>query len=269
MTTKQLLFSSFTQFKNLKEARQTPFWKSILYLLALSVIMALPISFQVFQVLDNIKTDGQQIAKKIPDFEIKDGQLDAHDAEGFIYQTNSIIFTFDPDGKRSEHDISTDLMGNFISVGMLKDQMVIALPNSGTTTSLLGSNEMTLSYSNEALANLNGKQMREVLAKSTIPFWIKAVTFIITIYPSFLNLLITLIIASFAGYIYARLRLTRATFLDCLKTMIYAITLPTLLSTVLLIFVPTFDTSIFITLVGLFIFIQASKGWPRFQLPKQ
>lgn len=160
-------------------------------------------------------------------------------------------------------------MGNFISVGMLKDQMVIALPNSGTTTSLLGSNEMTLSYSNEALANLNGKQMREVLAKSTIPFWIKAVTFIITIYPSFLNLLITLIIASFAGYIYARLRLTRATFLDCLKTMIYAITLPTLLSTVLLIFVPTFDTSIFITLVGLFIFIQASKGWPRFQLPKQ
>ncbi len=97
MTTKQLIISSFTQFKELKNARKTPFAKSVLYLLVLSIIMALPISYQVFQVLENIKQDGQKIATKIPDFSIKNGKIDAADHEGFIYQTNSIIFTFDPE----------------------------------------------------------------------------------------------------------------------------------------------------------------------------
>lgn len=119
MTTKQLIISSFIRFKDLKEARNVPFWKAIVYLLVLSIIMALPISFQVFQVLNNIQLDGQKIATRIPDFTIQNGQLQTEEKEGFIYQTNSIIFTFDPEGKRTEQDISTDLMGNFVSVGMV------------------------------------------------------------------------------------------------------------------------------------------------------
>ncbi len=123
MTTKQLIISSFIRFKDLKEARNVPFWKAIVYLLVLSIIMALPISFQVFQVLNNIQLDGQKIATRIPDFTIQNGQLQTEEKEGFIYQTNSIIFTFDPEGKRTEQDISTDLMGNFVSVGMLKTNL--------------------------------------------------------------------------------------------------------------------------------------------------
>ena len=61
MTTKQLIISSFIRFKDLKEARNVPFWKAIVYLLVLSIIMALPISFQVFQVLNNIQLDGQRL----------------------------------------------------------------------------------------------------------------------------------------------------------------------------------------------------------------
>lgn len=117
MTTKQLIISSFIRFKDLKEARNVPFWKAIVYLLVLSIIMALPISFQVFQVLNNIQLDGQKIATRIPDFTIQNGQLQTEEKEGFIYQTNSIIFTFDPEGKRTEQDISTDLMGILLVSG--------------------------------------------------------------------------------------------------------------------------------------------------------
>ncbi len=113
----------YTIQRDLKEARNVPFWKAIVYLLVLSIIMALPISFQVFQVLNNIQLDGQKIATRIPDFTIQNGQLQTEEKEGFIYQTNSIIFTFDPEGKRTEQDISTDLMGNFVSVGMLKTNL--------------------------------------------------------------------------------------------------------------------------------------------------
>ena len=266
MTTKQLIISSFTQFKELKNARNTPFGKSILYLLVLSIIMALPISFQIFQVLNNIKADGQKIATRIPDFTIKDGKIYTKDKEGFIYQTNSIIFTFDPEGRRSEKDVTSDLMGNFLSVGMLENELVVAFPNAGTTAALLSSNQFELEYTNDAIKNLTGKQLRDTLSEASIPFWIKAVTFLISIYPSFLNLIITLFFANFAAYIYARLRLTRATFLDCLKTMIYAISLPTLLATILMIFLPSFDTSAFIAIAGLFIFAQAVKGWPKMQM---
>lgn len=264
MTTKQLIISSFTQFKELKNARKTSFAKSVLYLLVLSIIMALPISYQVFQVLENIKQDGQKIATKIPDFSIKNGKIDAADHEGFIYQTNSIIFTFDPEGKRSEKDITSDLVGNFLSVGLLKNKLVVALPNTGTT--FLNNNSLELDYKNDALKNLTGKQLRTTLSEATIPFWIKIVTFLISIYPSFLNLIVTLLLANFAAYIYARLRLTGASFLDCLKTMIYSITLPTVLATILMIFLPAFDTSAFIAIAGLFIFAQAVKGWPKSQM---
>ncbi|OQO70911.1 hypothetical protein BH747_02610 [Enterococcus villorum] len=266
MTTKQLIISSFMQFKELKNAKNTPFAKSILYLLVLSIIMALPISYQVFQILENIRHDGQQIAQKIPDFSIENGRIQTKEHEGFIYQTNSIIFTFDPEGKRSEKDISSDLIGNILSVGLLKNKLVVAFPNTGGSAGLLTHSPFELDYKNEALKNLTGKQLRKTLNEASLPFWIKAAVFLISIYPSFLNLIVTLLLANFAAYIYARLRLTKATFLDCLKTMIYAISLPTVLATILLIFLPSFDTSAFIAIAGLFIFGQAIKGWPKIKL---
>ncbi len=116
--------------------------------------------FSSFQVLNNIQLDGQKIATRIPDFTIQNGQLQTEEKEGFIYQTNSIIFTFDPEGKRTEQDISTDLMGNFVSVGMLKNKLIIALPNTGTTSALLNNNQLELPYTNESLKNLTGKQLR-------------------------------------------------------------------------------------------------------------
>ncbi|THE09219.1 DUF1189 domain-containing protein [Enterococcus hirae] len=268
MTTKQLIISSFTHFKELKNARKVSFGKSLIYLLCLSVVMALPISYQIFKVLETIKLDGQKIATKIPDFTIHDGRIDSKTNEGFIYQTDSIIFTFDPEGKRTAEDISSDLIGNFLSVGMLENELVLTLPNTGMTSALLGSNQIEIDYKNDALKNLTGENLRSTLSETTIPFWIKALIFLISIYPSFLNLILTLLLANFAAYVYARLRLTRATFLDCLKTMIYAISLPTVLATILMVFLPTFDTTAFISFAGLFIFAQAVKGWPKMQLPK-
>ncbi|EPH99573.1 MULTISPECIES: DUF1189 domain-containing protein [unclassified Enterococcus] len=268
MTTKQLIISSLTRFKDLKSSRDVPFWKAIIYLLALSIIMALPISYQISQVLRSIHSDGQQIAEKIPDFTIEDGKIHTEKKEGFIYQTNSIIFTFDPEGKRTSKDVATDLMGNFISFGLLKDELVIALPNSGLTSSLFGDNTLEVSYTNETLQGFDGTQLRNMLGESAIPFWVKIVVFLAAIYPSFLNLLFLLIMGTFSAYIYARLRLTRATFLECAKTMIYSFTLPVLISTVLLVFLPTFDTTMFILFAGLFIFIQAAREWPKVPIGK-
>ncbi|HFJ7769101.1 TPA: DUF1189 family protein, partial [Enterococcus faecium] len=89
---------------------------------------------------------------------------------------------------------------------------------------------------------------------------------IFSIYPSFLNLLITLLFTNIAAFLYARFRLTKATFLDCLKTLIYSISLPTIIATILMVFLPSFDTSAFIAFAGIFIFAQAVKGWAKISI---
>ena len=68
-------------------------------MLFLSAILALPITKQVFFCATRGATRWPKIAEKLPDFSIENGTLQTKAKEsGFIYQTDSIIFTFDPDG---------------------------------------------------------------------------------------------------------------------------------------------------------------------------
>ena len=61
-------------------------------MLFLSAILALPITKQVFSVLQEVQQDGQKLQKKLPDFSIENGTLQTKAKEsGFIYQTDSII----------------------------------------------------------------------------------------------------------------------------------------------------------------------------------
>ena len=60
-------------------------------MLFLSAILALPITKQVFSVLQEVQQDGQKLQKSC-DFSIENGTLQTKAKEsGFIYQTDSII----------------------------------------------------------------------------------------------------------------------------------------------------------------------------------
>lgn len=75
MTVLQLFKSSFFRFKDLAEARKISFIKIIGYLVLLSAFLAIPITFQVSRIIDDVQKDGQAIAEKIPDFTIQNGTL--------------------------------------------------------------------------------------------------------------------------------------------------------------------------------------------------
>lgn len=96
------------------------FWKVILYAV-LSAILALPITKQVFSVLQEVQQDGQKLQKKLPDFSIENGTLQTKAKEsGFIYQNRLDYFTFDPDGKRTAADVQKDLIGNAFGLAFYK-----------------------------------------------------------------------------------------------------------------------------------------------------
>jgi len=142
MTFRQLFKGSLFRFEDLSQARSTPFWKSIVYLIGLSILLAIPTVYQAFQVMTQIKTDSLKIVQKVPDFTIEDGQIKTEsNDQGFIYQTDSIIFTFDPAGKRSQKDVEKDLVGNYFSVGLLKGKAVVVLPDyGGISSTMFGDN---------------------------------------------------------------------------------------------------------------------------------
>lgn len=258
-----LFKDSLFNVKELKKAKNISLGKAIIYLLLLSVVLALPICFQTFQVLNSIQADGQKIAAKIPDFTIKDDKLDSADDKGFIYQTNSIIFTYDPEGKRTTQDVANDMVGNLFSIGLLKDKLVVATQSSGLTNAILGSNQLEIPYSENAMQNLTGKQVRAYIGETKLPWWLPILTLIIAIYPTLLNLFLTLVIATFIANFNARLRRLPLKFTDNLKILIFASTMPVILGTIIQFFAPTFDTGIFVMIVALFTFFQILKTFPK------
>ncbi|MBM7710536.1 DUF1189 domain-containing protein [Enterococcus xiangfangensis] len=269
MTFRQLIKGSLFRFEDLKNAKNTSFWKVIVYLLGLSLILAIPSVYQALQVMDQIKTDSLKIVEKIPDFQIEDGEIKTTKPEkGFIYQTNSIILTFDPENKRTQEDIEKDLVGNYFSVGLLKKQAIVVLPDyGGVSSALFGDNVLKFSYAQEPLSVMTGDTLRSELKDLKIPIWTPLVMLAAGIYPSFINLFVTLIFAGFAGMIVAKLRLRRVKFFDCFKTIIFCATIPTILATIVLLFQPSFDSSILITFVSLFIFFRVINYFPKIELP--
>lgn len=115
----QLAKYSLLDIKQLTHAKKLNFGKTMFYIFLLSLLAAVPLFTQVIGFYSDIQKDGQEITEQLPDFTIENGALVTDVTEGFIYQTDSIIFTFDPEGIRSPEDVSNDMVGNFLSIGLL------------------------------------------------------------------------------------------------------------------------------------------------------
>lgn len=255
MTMFQLIRSSFFQFNTLTQVRKVPFGKIVVYLLCLSFLFAIPMTFQVAEIFQSIRADGQEIAKKIPDFSIQNGQLKTKEqTKGFIYQTDSIIFTFDPDNQRSVEQVTQEDLGNLFNIGLLKNEAVLSLPQGEFTSAIFSTNPIILPYSSSLFTNLTGDSLRQGLAENQLPWFLYVLIFLIAVYPSFLTLVITLVIMSLAFSIFLRARSAQWRFLNTLKTLVVCSTIPTLFAAGMLFLNATFDATTFIFLATSFIF---------------
>ncbi|MDN6639852.1 MAG: DUF1189 domain-containing protein [Tetragenococcus sp.] len=260
MTLLQLAKNSVLHFNKLKNAKKIGFGKIILYLLLLSLIAAIPITIQVGNVFSDIQSDGEQIAEQIPDFTIEDGEMQTQEQDGFIYQTDSIIFTFDPEGQRTPEDISSDMIGNFLSVGLLQNEAVLSVQSNEATEAVLGDNQFEFSYDEERLQNLSGEELRDELSQSNLPWWTPLIILVVAAYPSFINLIITFLITTIIGNLYSRIRRVKNRFLDNLKIMIASATLPVIIGAVINSFSARFDSTTFVAILAFFIFMRAIKN---------
>lgn len=258
------LKNSLFKLDLLQEAKKLNLGVVIAHLLVLSFILAVPISLRVVQVFSTIQADGQEIAKKIPDFTIQDGQLLTKEtSEGFIYQTDSIIFTFDPEGKRTANDISKDMLGNLLSIGLLKESLVINLPATENVDLILGSNQLNIPYSTPQIKELTGENLRKSILENEIPWWMIPLTFLIAIYPAFITLIFTIVLATLIANLFTRFRGLHQGFLNNFKIIVFCSTVPVLATMLLSLINPSFVGDTFILIGSLFIFNFSLKSLPK------
>lgn len=251
--------ASCYDFKNLLRLRKQPFWKVVVYLLFLAAITAVPLAFQTNQALHSMRDDGQKIAKKVPEFTIQDGTLKTEKTDsGFVYQTNSIIFTFDPAGKRTEKDITSDATHQAFSIGFLQKEFVLAFPGQTRSDQALTQAPLIFSYKNENFDSFNSEKLKQLLSFK-IPFWLQGLIFLFAIYPAFLSILIQLIMMTLLLFIFSRILQTRLRFGEVLKITAYALTIPVILSAILQFFNLQVNTFLLFFVFTLFVFYQSLK----------
>lgn len=234
MSTFNLIKATFKQPALLIEARKKKGLHIFLYMLVLTFILSLPIVFQSMGLLNSLKNDGEKIVNKLPEFSVINNELTTTKKDaGFIYQTDSMIFTFDPEGKRSKKDIEADATKGVLTMALLKNEAVIILPTAGSTADVLDSNVLSLSYSTPQLSNINKNFLSNLLtdkSQNTILFTVVLFTSMFII---FLSLLFDLIIMTFFANIFTKLRLVQLKFTEIFKILVYCSTFPTILSAAL------------------------------------
>lgn len=256
----QLAKYSLLDIKQLTHAKKLNFGKTIFYIFLLSLLAAVPLFTQVIGFYSDIQKDGQEITEQLPDFTIENGALVTDVTEGFIYQTDSIIFTFDPEGILSPEDVSNDMVGNFLSMGLLADKLVLALPANEITTALLGSNVLSIPYDN--LPGLNNQMLQSILAGEQTPWWAIILVYVTVLFPTFINLIFIVFMAALLANFSNLFRRIPNRLMDNFKVLTFISTIPVLITTAITFFLPGFNANFFIVMCCIILFNQVERRKP-------
>ncbi|MDT2816040.1 DUF1189 domain-containing protein [Vagococcus carniphilus] len=241
MSTFNLIKAAFTQPTLLIEGRKKKGFHVFLYMILLSIILSLPVVFQSMDILSSIKEDGDKIVQKLPEFSIEDGKIltDKKDS-GFIYQTNSMIFTFDPEGKRSKNEVEADSVGGVMTIALLKNEAVIVMPTTGSTADMLDSNSFSLPYTATQMRIINKEFLNKMLTGDSQGMLLFVFVLLISAFMIFVSFLVDLIMMTFFANIFVRTRMIRLKFSEVFKILVYCATIPSLLTMALQFIWPSF-----------------------------
>ncbi len=209
--------ASFFNPEKLSSARTLNKKKIILYLVILSFITAIPTWIQGNQLLADFKRDGQKIAEQLPSFKIEDDKLVTEEStKSFIYQTDSIIFTFDPTGEQTAEDVEQNTIGTTIGLALLKDGLYLSAPGYPGNISYSRMNGLSDTFFKDLVLGMQRVNIL-ILIFSFILIWLASLVIVI-IY----NLLYTVFANLVATFSRRSLR-----FSDNWKIVLFASTLPT------------------------------------------
>lgn len=207
-------------------------WKAFLYLILLSIIMTIPLFNTISNSIQSVMNDGEKIGQSLPSFTIKSDQLQTKN-EGYIYQTNHIIFTFDPQNKRTVDEIKKDLNNNQIAIALQKNQLVMALPDNGVATALGIPNPVSASYKSLGANGVSSKEVKQFTQNNPFEDSLMFISLISCFLSALINLLFELLITALAATFYSKLSLLPLKFGQNFKLCIFCNTWAVIISSLL------------------------------------
>lgn len=225
-----------------------------LYFLFIAFIAAIPMWIQSNKTINDFGRDAQIISESIPSFKIENDQLITNEpVKSYIYQTDSIIFTFDPNGERTIDDVEQDLVANLLGIAFLEDGLYFSLPGYPIQLPYPQLNGLT----SESFIDL-------ILNVQSSGGTMQIITFLLILLVSILlTFLYTLLYTLFANII-SMITGKMLKFGDSFKIVLFASTLPTLFIAFLNSFdlIPAYQIEIK-ALVTLFIYYLAIRTIPK------
>lgn len=116
----------FTKPKEIYTGRNMKNSHFFLLLLLLTLVLTFLSIFEFLPIARNMHSDLTEIKDSIPEFELVENNLDSED-ESYIYQTDNMIFYFDPQDKITTDtiDSNANTVTAPVSIGILDDQMYL------------------------------------------------------------------------------------------------------------------------------------------------
>ncbi|MBM6614233.1 DUF1189 domain-containing protein [Desemzia sp. RIT804] len=203
------------------QARNVKTGKIVLYFIFLSFILTIPSWVQTNQLLTDFIQDGQEVAQNIPDFEIENGQIvPEENAESFIYQTDSIIFTFEPSGRITPSEIDKRISGSTLGISLLEQGLYLSIPL------------YPIQFSYSQLEGMNQDTFKDVILglQSVNPI-VLVMTFVLLWISSLILALVYNFLYTVFGNLVATITKKPLRFGETWKVVLFASTLPTIFFT--------------------------------------
>lgn len=242
-------------------------WKVFLYLLLLSLIACLPIIHSTSQTMNELRQDAHKISQSLPTFAVKDGKLNTKN-KGYIYETSHLVFTFDPNNKRSNDEIKHDLNAEQVGLALQKNQVVLAMPNNALVQSSGLTNPLSTTYANLGMNSFNQKQFKQLLDNNPFVAPFMTIMAIISFLSAIVSLLFNLLIITFAATFYSKLSLMPLKFGQNFKICLFASTWATIISAALQWFNPASALAGLTMLITLLIYFAAVQQYRKPRMPQ-
>jgi hypothetical protein len=252
----KLFKASFTSLETVIEARKINWLIASVYIGFLSLILALPITTDIWTAAQQLAHDFRQVAQKIPDFHIKNGKLVADEGKGFIYQSERLVFTYDPDGKRTPANIESDATGYVWAISFSPEAMIVAVPQEVRTTFALQEHPLTFSYTGLDIENFDGTSLRASLNRFGTQTWALLIIFVFSFLPALINVIWQVLFLGTIGYFYNRLVKNEVRLHETMKIVLFASSAPIVLSTALSFIFPRIDAEFIIMLTTLLLYFR-------------
>lgn len=207
-----------TRPNQLIEAKKLKTSQVIFYFLFISFILTIPSWIQTSSLLKEFAQDGQEISSHIPEFKVENNQLvPGENADSFVYQTDSVIFAFDPSGEITPNEIDRRIASDAIGVSLLEKGLYLSIPFY----------PIQLSYNQ--LNGLNDTQFKEViLGIQQINPLVLLLSFLVLWLSSLILAVIYNFIYTVFGNLVATITRKKIRFSETWKVVLIASTLPTI-----------------------------------------